>query len=87
MKSSKKLRLWVLSRGRIPTSHTAHKVYRWVDAEGRPTTPPPDPFEQKSRGDSNRVLNEADERKVCYRKTDTEVYVLGIISAWTSLDS
>jgi len=45
----------------------AHKVYRWVDSEGRPTTPPLDPFEimeQKSRGGSNRLLSEADERKV-----------------------
>ena len=44
----------------------AHKVYRWVDPEGRPTTPPPDPFdimEQKARGDY-KVLSEADERKV-----------------------
>jgi len=68
MNSSNKLRLWVLSHGRVPSSHMAHKVYRWVDSEGRPTTPPLDPFEimeQKSRGGSNRLLSEADERKVC----------------------
>ena len=44
----------------------AHKVYRWVDPEGRPTTPPPDPFiiaEQRARGDY-RLGIEADERKV-----------------------
>lgn len=44
----------------------AHKVYRWVDADGRPTTPPPDPFdiaEQRTRGDY-RLNSEADERKV-----------------------
>jgi len=67
MNSSNKLRLWVLSHGRVPSSHMAHKVYRWVDSEGRPTTPPLDPFEimeQKSRGGSNRLLSEADERKV-----------------------
>lgn len=41
----------------------AHKVYRWVDPQGRPTTPPPDPYavtDQMGRG----PLTEADERRV-----------------------
>lgn len=49
----------------------AHKVYRWVDSEGRPTTPPPDPFdimEQKARGEF-RITSDADERKVNSHKT------------------
>ena len=44
----------------------ANKVYRWVDPDGRPTTPPPDPFEvqdQVSMGDHN-LMSDADERKV-----------------------
>ena len=48
----------------------AHKVYRWVDSEGRPTTPPPDPFdimEQKARGEF-RITSDADERKVNLHK-------------------
>ena len=45
----------------------AHKAYRWIDTAGRPTTPPPDPFdimEQRAKG-GYKVLSEADERKVC----------------------
>lgn len=67
MKNSKKLRLWVLSHGRVPGSRMAHKAYRWIDTAGRPTTPPPDPFdimEQRAKG-GYKVLSEADERKVC----------------------
>ena len=72
MKSCKKLRLWVLSRGIVPSSRMAHKVYRWVDPEGRPTTPPPDPFElmeQRAKG-TYKLLNEADERKVDHIDTE-----------------
>ncbi|CAI8055161.1 Whirlin, partial [Geodia barretti] len=66
IRGCKKLRLWLLSHGRVPSTRMAHKVYRWVDQEGRPTTPPPDPFiiaEQRARGDY-RLGIEADERKV-----------------------
>ena len=68
MKNCKKLRLWVLSHGRVPGSRMAHKAYRWIDTAGRPTTPPPDPFdimEQRAKG-GYKVLSEADERKVCH---------------------
>lgn len=67
IKNAKKLRLWVLSHGRVPSSHMANKVYRWVDPDGRPTTPPPDPFEiqdQVSKGEQS-LMSDADERKVC----------------------
>ena len=66
IRGCKKLRLWLLSHGRVPTTRMAHKVYRWVDSEGRPTTPPPDPFiiaEKRVRGEY-RFGSEADERKV-----------------------
>ena len=68
MKNAKKLRLFVVAHGRIPGSRMAHKVYHWVDPEGRPTTPPPDPFEVQdtSRNGEFKLLNEADERKVGY---------------------
>ena len=43
----------------------AHKVYHWVDPEGRPTSPPPDPFEIQDslRTGEYKLMNEADERK------------------------
>ena len=66
MKNSKKLQLWVLSRGHIPTSRMAHKVYNWVDPQGRPTSPPPDPFEVQEQisSSSRSPMNQPDERKV-----------------------
>lgn len=66
MKSVKKLRLFVLAHGHLPGSRMAHKVYHWVDPEGRPASPPPDPFEiqDSTRGGDHKVMNEADERKV-----------------------
>ena len=66
IRGCKRLRLWLLSHGRVPTTRLAHKVYRWVDPEGRETTPPPDPFtiaEQRARGDYT-FGSEVDERKV-----------------------
>ena len=44
----------------------AHKVYHWVDPEGRPSSPPPDPFEiqDKAGGRDYKIISEADERKV-----------------------
>lgn len=68
MRNSKKLQLWVLSRGHIPTSRMAHKVYNWVDPEGRPASPPPDPFEVQEQlsSSSKTLMNQPDERKVCY---------------------
>lgn len=66
MKNTKKLRLSVLAHSRIPGSRMAHKVYHWVDPEGRPTSPPPDPFEIQDslRTGEYKLMNEADERKV-----------------------
>lgn len=66
MKNAKKLHLFVLAHGRLPGSRMAHKVYHWVDPEGRPTSPPPDPFEiqDNSKSGEYKLLNEADERKV-----------------------
>ena len=56
----------MLAHGRIPGSRMAHKVYHWVDPEGRPASPPPDPFEvqDNSRTGEYKLMNEADERKV-----------------------
>ena len=66
MKNSKKLQLWILSRGHVPTSRMAHKVYNWVDPQGRPASPPPDPFQvQEQLSSSNKTpMNQPDERKV-----------------------
>lgn len=66
IKNSKKLQLWVLSRGHIPTSRMAHKVYNWVDPQGRPASPPPDPFEVQEQlsSSSKTLMNQPDERKV-----------------------
>ena len=59
-------------------------MYRWVDPEGQPTIPPPDPFdimERKARGDYN-ILNEADERKVKSVPFNiTNSYIYNYISA------
>ena len=65
MKGTKKLRLWVLSRGRVPTSRMTHKVYRWVSPDGRSASPPPDPFEVQDQTaiSEHTIVNEADERK------------------------
>ena len=43
----------------------AHKVYHWVDPEGRPCSPPPDPFEiqDRARGADHKWIA-TDERKV-----------------------
>ena len=70
MRNSKKLQLWVLSRGHIPTSRMAHKVYNWVDSQGRPASPPPDPFEiqeQLTSSGSRTFMNQPDERKVGFK--------------------
>ncbi len=66
MKNAKKLRLFVLAHGRVPGSRMAHKVYCWIDSEGRPASPPPDPFEiqDDSRNGEFKLINDADERKV-----------------------
>ena len=48
----------------------AHKVYRWVNSDGRSTSPPPDPFdiaEQRARGDF-KFGSDADEKKVLVTK-------------------
>lgn len=56
----------MLAHGKIPGSRMAHKVYHWVDPDGRPTSAPPDPFEiqDSSRCGEYKIMNEADERKV-----------------------
>lgn len=66
MRNSKKLQLWVLSRGHVPTSRMAHKVYNWVDPQGRPASPPPDPFQVQEQlsNSSKTLMNQPDERKV-----------------------
>ena len=50
----------------MPTSRMAHKVYNWVDPQGRPASPPPDPFEVQEQisSSSRQLMNQADERKV-----------------------
>lgn len=65
IRGCKKLRLWLLSHGRVPSTRIAHKVYRWVDADGRPTTPPPDSFDIAEQR-TYRLNSEADERKVTF---------------------
>jgi len=68
LQNAKKLQIHVMSRGRVPGSRMAHKVYHWVDPEGRPCSPPPDPFEiqDKAKGRDYKLISEADERKVLF---------------------
>ncbi len=68
LKGVKKASLWVLSRGRVPSSRMTHKVYRWMSPEGRSVSPPPDPFDLQDQTNIGErgVMNEADERKVRY---------------------
>ena len=50
----------------MPTSRMAHKVYNWVDPQGRPASPPPDPFQVQEQlsSSSKTPMNQPDERKV-----------------------
>lgn len=58
--------------GRVPASQTVHEAYKWVDARGRPVSPPPDltsagdlldDVDIRSRSSLN-LLKGDDERKV-----------------------
>ena len=59
MSSVKKLRLFVLSKGRVPhTQVNPQQSFVWVDVNGQPCTPP------TKRHSGQIFQTEADERKV-----------------------
>ena len=60
-KNSRKLQLWVTSHGQRASVHYATKMFRWVDAHGRPTPPPPESYQPAQFGGHRHEL---DERKV-----------------------
>ena len=56
VKNCENLRMWVVPRISVLGNWLDHKIYRWVDPAGRPTTPPLDSMEAMEQ--------KADERKV-----------------------
>ncbi|XP_076436125.1 whirlin-like [Babylonia areolata] len=75
IRAASRLELSICRMGRIPGSHTVHEAYKWVDARGRPVSPPPDVLtpgqsggggeeaDTRSRSSLN-LLKGSDERKV-----------------------
>ena len=73
IRAAHRLELSVCRVGRVPGAHTVHEAYKWVDARGRPVSPPPDLLgarhvaeeeaDTRSRSSLN-LLKGSDERKV-----------------------
>ncbi|XP_070175676.1 whirlin-like [Littorina saxatilis] len=72
IRAASRLELTICRVGRVPGTHTVHEAYKWVDARGRPVSPPPDLVTSGNTNDdadirsrsSLNLLKGSDERKV-----------------------
>lgn len=73
MRGCRKARLWLKLQGKFPGVQYATRSYRWIGADGRPASPPPERLQSgvtdsgSLRG-NNKIRLDPDERKVCVIK-------------------